>query len=281
MLTEEQFKQQLREAGLLALLKGGAQKLLAAGAGQLANKAFTQAIQRGSQMLSSKTLETFEQRIDVVLQNMAKELQAANVDDLRKSLSDANFKKTVDPMVLKHLEMLFTLKDKLKASAQIARSVQTRVSQGIPPVIPDPQGGVPPVTTDPQGGVPPVITDPQGGVPPVIGTAPAQGQGQGTPVVNFQPKQFTVIRAEGTVDKPLMDGYVYQYFNKQWYLVKKNGLEPIKYPKLLDKLNKLAKDGRDDKNELTKQKAGTRPTSPDIIKQLRKESYQTYKQFFV
>lgn len=252
IVTEAYVRQKLEEAGLWALLKSGAGALLKAGAAKLAKAAVTQAIARGAQILSPSGLETFEGKIDAFLQNMAKELKAGSVDELRKSLSNPQFKSTLDPIVVNHIQTMFALKDKIHAAAMISRSVQTRTSQGVPPVI-----------TTPNQGVPPVITTPNNST-------------------TFQPKDLTVIRGEGVADKPLQDGMVYQYFNKQWNLVTKQGLQPLdKNVKkaVINKLNQFAKDGRDDRKGLTKSKAGTPAVSADIMSQL-KENYNSYIQFY-
>lgn len=256
-ITETYFTQKLDEAGLLGLLKAGAGALLKSGAMKIAKAAMTQAISRGAQILSSKSLEEYEAKIDSFLLNMATQLGAKSVDELRKSLKDDKFRKTLDSFVVSHLDTMFALKDKLHAAAMISRSVQTRTAQGVPPVI---------------------TTPPAGGTPPAGRTTPA------TPSA-FEPKDLTVIRGEGTADKPLMDGAVYQYFNKQWNLVTKTGLQPLdKVGKktLIAKLTQFAKDGRDDKKDVVAAKAtaGSPAASADVIKQI-KENYNSYKQFYV
>jgi hypothetical protein len=250
-ITETYFTQKLDEAGLLGLLKAGAGALLKSGAMKIAKAAMTQAISRGAQILSSKSLEEYEAKIDSFLLNMATQLGAKSVDELRKSLKDDKFRKTLDQFVVSHLDTMFALKDKLHAAAMISRSVQTRTAQGVPPVI---------------------TTPPAGGTPPTLPTTPTA----------FEPKDLTVIRGEGTADKPLMDGAVYQYFNKQWNLVTKTGLQPLdKVGKktLIAKLTQFAKDGRDDKKDVVAA-AGSPAAPADVIKQI-KENYNSYKQFYV
>lgn len=253
-ITEAFVRQKLEEAGLWALLKSGAGALLKAGAMKVAKGAITQALSRGSQIMGSKGLEAFEARIDSFLANMAKELGAGSVDELRKSLKDENFRKTLDSFVVSHLDTMFSLKDRIHAAAMIARSVQTRTAQGIPPVL---------------------TTPPAGGTPPTSPTTPT----------TFEPKDLTVIRGEGAADKPLMDGAVYQYFNKQWNLVTKTGLQPLDNvgkKTLIAKLTQFAKDGRDDKKDVVAAKAtaGSPAAPADVIKQI-KENYNSYKQFYV
>lgn len=264
-ITEAYFTQKLDEAGLLGLLKAGASALLKSGAMKIAKAAMTQAISRGAQILSSKSLEEYEAKIDSFLLNMATQLGAKSVDELRKSLKDDKFRKTLDPYVVSHLDTMFALKDKLHAAAMISRSVQTRTAQGVPPVL---------------------TTPPSGSSNPDYEWVPGKGYvKKTTSAASFEPKELTVIRGEGTADKPIPDGMVYQYFNKQWNLVTKNGLQPLdKVGKktLIAKLTQFAKDGRDDKKDVVAAKAtaGSPAAPADVIKQI-KENYHSYKQFYV
>ncbi len=73
----------------------------------------------------------------------------------------------------------------------------------------------------------------------------------------FKPKEKTVIYAGGNKDyndAGLNKGYIYQFYNDKWNVVGKNGLIPIdpKWEKIINRLNRSAKSGRDDDALLAK-----------------------------
>jgi hypothetical protein len=85
-------------------------------------------------------------------------------------------------------------------------------------------------------------------------TTAGAGKETETPSDSFKPKEKTIIRAKAE-EKPLTPNSMYQYYNGEWNYVSKTGfqaIDPEKGKNYVDKLNSLAKSGRDDTDDVMK-----------------------------
>jgi len=101
-----------------------------------------------------------------------------------------------------------------------------------------------------------------------------------------QPKEKLIIRAKDG-EKPLTPNYLYQYFNGKWHVVNRTGITALNpeggSKNIVDKLNDLAKKGRDDKSLVIQLSKENPAFNQGAFKNLQKESrykLSDYKKFF-